>query len=260
METISSGYLREMNMQVKIINDKVLGELIFPEYDTLISGMIQNFGTWEPFEQSWISSNVFPGSVVYNLGANIGYHSIVSSNSQKGSGRVVAVEASKDLCEIIERNCQNKNIDNIEVFNLAITDRDGSRTIYYSESNCGDNRVSNSNAGDRSEQIESTTINNLIEEVGEEPDVIIMDIQGWETHVLNSMRKTDKKVKCLFEFTPNFIIEMGFSVEKEIKNIIDSGWVIKNLNDQLIDIYEIYNQYLNDPTPENFFLNLVAER
>lgn len=247
-------------MQTKIINDRVIGELIFPEYDTLISGMIEHFGTWEPLEQKWISENVNPGSIVYNLGANIGYHSIVSSNSQSKDGRVIAVEASKGLCEIIEKNCEYKNINNIEVFNFAITNKNGSLTMYYSENNCGDNRVLNSNAGGRSEKVKSITINELIKKIGEDPDIIIMDIQGWETHVLTNMKKTSKRVKCLFEFTPNFIIEMGFSVEEEIKNIIDSGWTIKNLNDEVIDIYEIYNQYTKDPTPENFFLNLVAER
>lgn len=247
-------------MQLKTIEDKVLGELIFPEYDVLISGIIEYFGTWELREQKWISSNVFPGSVVYNLGANIGYHSIVSSKSQNQDGIVVAVEASSDLCKIIEKNCQNKKISNIEIFNFAITDKNDDLEIYYSEDNCGDNRVSNPNAGSRSEKIKSITINKLIEKVGEEPDIIIMDIQGWETHVLNTIMKTKKKIKCLFEFTPNFIIEMGFSVEKEIKNIIKSGWTIKNLDDNVVDLYDIYNQYLNDPNPKNFFLNLVAER
>lgn len=47
-------------MQLKTIEDKLLGELIFPEYDVLISGMIEHFGTWEPLEQKWIHSNISP--------------------------------------------------------------------------------------------------------------------------------------------------------------------------------------------------------
>lgn len=260
MEDISSGYLKEMSMQTKTINDSVIGELIFPEYDNVISELIIKHGTWEPTEQEWIKNNVFPGSVVYNLGANIGYHSIVSSISQNGNGRVVAVEASKDLCSIIEENCINKKIVNIEVLNLAITDHNGEDTIYYSVDNCGDNRISNSNAGNKSEKIKSVTATELINIVGEYPDVIIMDIQGWETEVLASMPPSDKKILCLFEFTPSFIEQMGMSVEKEISRVISTGWQIKTINNQPISLYDIFDQYLNDPTPNNFFMNLIAER
>ena len=247
-------------MQIKTVTDKVLGDLFFPEHDIVISGMIESFGTWEPLEQKWIMDNVHPGSVVYNLGANVGYHSILSSIAQSGSGKVVAVEASKELCQFVEKNCKNKEVTNVEVLNLAITNQNRELVIYYSENNCGDNRVSNPRAGTRSESVESVTINKLIELVGCAPDIIIMDIQGWETQVLNSLDKSVRGIKCLFEFTPNFIIEMGFSVEEEIQKIIDSGWTIQNLNKELVDINQIYKQYLVDPTPEQFFLNLIAER
>lgn len=248
-----------MSMQIKKITDNVLGEIIFPKYDTLISGMIQHFGTWEPNEQLWINNNVYPGSVVYNIGANVGYHAFVSSNAQSKIGRVIAVEASKNLCEIIKMNCEKKDFSNIEIYNFAITDHNGNETIYYSENNCGDNRISNPNAGSKTQQVVSITINELIEIVGDEPDVIIMDIQGWETHVLASMT-TRKSVKCLFEFTPSFIEQMGFNVKEQIDSVLSAGWSIKNLNNDLVDLNEIYSQYLVDSQPQNFFMNLVAEK
>jgi FkbM family methyltransferase len=246
-------------MQTKTIYDNRLGNLIFPDYDHTISGLITQYGTWEPTEQAWIENNVFNNSIVYNLGANIGYHSFVASKVQGGTGRVIAVEPSKDLCDLIKLNCKNLNINNIETFNCAVTDKDGQDLIYYSENNCGDNRVSNKNAGNKSEIINCLTINKLIEKVGDYPDIIIMDIQGWETNVINQLGEPERSIKILFEFTPSFIIQMGWDIEDEIYKIENSGWEIKDILGNPITLSDVYRNYLIDRTPENFFVNLSAE-
>jgi FkbM family methyltransferase len=246
-------------MQTKTIYDNRLGNLIFPDYDHTISGLITQHGTWEPTEQAWIENNVFNNSIVYNLGANIGYHSFVASKVQGGTGRVIAVEPSKDLCNLIELNCKNLNISNVETFNFAITDRNGQDVIYYSENNCGDNRVSNKNAGSRSEIINCLTMDKLIDKVGDYPDIIIMDIQGWETNIINQLGEPEKNIKILFEFTPNFILEMGWYIKKQISNIEDRGWVIKDILGNPTSLYKLYEEYMVDSTPENYFVNLSAE-
>ena len=195
-------------MADKLIHDAVLGNLYFPDYDNVISDQIEYNGTWEISEQNWIKSNVSPGSLVFNLGANIGYHSFIASICQQGEGSVVAVEPSKNLCRLIEKNLIELKLNNVKILNCAVTDKNGEDIIYYSENNCGDNRVSNSNAGHASEKIECRKIDNLIEEFGY-PDIMIMDIQGWETYVLSNMPKSNKKIKVMFEFTPSFISQMG---------------------------------------------------
>lgn len=247
-------------MQDKLIHDSVLGDLYFPDYDNVISGQIESSGTWEINEQNWIRSNVFPGSLVFNLGANVGYHSFIAALCQNGSGKVVAVEPSKNLCRLINKNLDKLNLSNVEIINCAITNKNGQDIIYYSENNCGDNRVSNPGAGSIKETIECRTIEDLIQEYGD-PDVIIMDIQGWETFILSNIPKSKKPIKVMFEFTPSFIDQMGWNILEEINNVLESGWTIHELSNGFeIDFKKIYDIYLNDPTPDMFFLNLVAKR
>lgn len=260
MVDILNGLGKEISMEDKIIHDTVLGNLYFPKYDNVISSQIESNGTWEVLEQNWIKSNVSPGSLVFNLGANVGYHSFIASICQQNTGNVIAVEPSKNLCRLIEKNLIELKLNNVIILNCAVTDKNGEDVIYYSEDNCGDNRVSNSKAGSTKEIIECRTIDNLIEEFGH-PDVIIMDIQGWETFVLSNMPKSDKKIRVMFEFTPSFITQMGWDILEEINKVLDNGWTIKELGTGFeIDFKKVYDLYLIDPTPELFFMNLVAER
>jgi FkbM family methyltransferase len=260
MVSTLDGLRKEKIMQDKLVHDEVLGDLYFPEYDNVISSQIESGGTWEMAEQNWIKSNVLPGSLVFNLGANIGYHSFIASICQRGEGKVIAVEPSKNLCRLINKNINKLNLKNVEVLNCAVTDKKGQDIIYYSESNCGDNRVSNPNAGPIEETIECKKIEDLIEEFGY-PDVIIMDIQGWETFVLSNIPKSEKPIKVMFEFTPSFITQMGWDILEEINKVLKNGWTIHELSNGFeIDFKKVYDLYLIDPTPDLFFLNLVAER
>lgn len=256
MEDIINGYLKEIGMQTKTVTDRYLGELIFPEHDNVISEFINRDGTWESPEQSWINKNVKSGDVVLNLGANIGYHSFIASRA--GASVVIAVEPSKDLCTLIAANAVRLNISNIIIKNVAVTDSDSEMTLYYSNDNCGDNRIGNSEAGEFRETVKSVSMNTLLMH-SSLPDVIIMDIQGWETKVISQIGVPDKNIKILFEFTPNFILQMGWSIEDEIESISKTGWNITDIFGNKTTLEDVYRMYKSDPTPENFFINLVAE-
>jgi hypothetical protein len=65
----------------------------------------------------------------------------------------------------------------------------------------------------------------------------------------------------MFEFTPSFITQMGWDILEEINKVLENGWTIHELSNGFeIDFKKVYDLYLIDPTPDLFFLNLVAER
>ncbi len=51
------------------------------------------FGQWEPHLTAWIPSRLAPGDTFVDVGANIGYFSLLAARAVGPSGRVVAVEA-----------------------------------------------------------------------------------------------------------------------------------------------------------------------
>src|SRR5436309_218434 len=52
------------------------------------------FGVWEPHVTSWICGRLRPGDGFIDVGANIGYYTLLASHLVGAAGTVVAVEAS----------------------------------------------------------------------------------------------------------------------------------------------------------------------
>ncbi len=74
--------------------------------------------------------------VIIDIGAHIGTFAILSSSRVRG-GKVYAIEASKDSFNLLRINVALNQCANISVHHLAISDRDGTCTLYHDRGNWG---------------------------------------------------------------------------------------------------------------------------
>lgn len=80
---------------------------------------------WEP-ELDAIKAFVSPGDVVIDLGANAGWYASALSRLVGSGGKVYAVEPVPETFELLSTVVQKLGLTNVEVFNCAVSDRDGS--------------------------------------------------------------------------------------------------------------------------------------
>jgi hypothetical protein len=67
------------------------------DLDDVIQRYIFYFGVWEPMISHVTEQMLHKGDVYVDVGANIGYCSLLASNCVGGSGRVVSIEASPTI-------------------------------------------------------------------------------------------------------------------------------------------------------------------
>lgn len=96
----------------------------------MIQATIIHFGAWEPRLSTKLGSLIHPGDVVVDVGANIGYYSLLFADRVGPAGRVVAVEALPKLAAIVEENAARNGYDNVRVVNVAASDRPGEATLF----------------------------------------------------------------------------------------------------------------------------------
>src|SRR5581483_4005597 len=82
-------------------------------------------GSYEIQKQRCIASQLKPGSVFYDIGANAGFYSLLAC-SQVAPGRVYAFEPVPRNAEYIRRHLELNGVSNVQVLTLAISDEDGS--------------------------------------------------------------------------------------------------------------------------------------
>jgi len=141
------------------------------------------------------------GSVVLDIGANIGYYALVESQLVGRTGKVYAVEPVRKTFEVLEKNVSLNQATNVSVYNFAFGERNKGSEIYVcNESNwCAmtKNTVSGKIVG--VQKVSVKTIDSFLK--GKEPpDLIRMDVEGFEYEIFEGMLQTLKgKVRILLE-------------------------------------------------------------
>jgi FkbM family methyltransferase len=96
----------------------------------MIQATLLHFGVWEPDVSAVFHGIVRPGDMVVDVGANIGYYSLLASSLVGQTGSVLAVEALPSLAAVVERHASQNGADNIRVANVAASDRRGMLPIF----------------------------------------------------------------------------------------------------------------------------------
>jgi FkbM family methyltransferase len=88
------------------------------------------FGVWEPHLTCWIQRRLAPGDVFVDVGANVGYFSLLAAGLVANTGKVVAIEASPSNYALLCRNLERNQLQNVRAVNAAASDEQKSTQLF----------------------------------------------------------------------------------------------------------------------------------
>jgi FkbM family methyltransferase len=151
-------------------------------------------GTYEPELQAALHALIAPGSVIYDVGANIGYVSLLLAKAAGEQGRVFAFEALPANVEQLRRNIDlNGMEERVTVIDRAVTGETAPvRFLVHASGGMG--KAAGSAGRDDSYRAEVTvqgvTLDDFAYRQGNPaPQVVKMDIEGGEVLALPGMRR-----------------------------------------------------------------------
>jgi FkbM family methyltransferase len=175
------------------------------------------FKTFEPFETNFFKNHIKPGDVVLDIGANIGYYSILFSRLVGDSGKVFAFEPDKENFSILTRNIASNKATNLVAEAAAVAAEPGSLKLYHS-SDKGDQRIYDPGDGRMFYTVPAMTMDNYFQSKPTgQVQWIKMDIQGAEGYALEGMQnliRQNKHVSIVCEFWPYGLEKSGYGVDK----------------------------------------------
>lgn len=150
----------------------------------LIQRYLYIFGVWEPDATAALLPYLREGSTVIDVGANIGYFSLLASVAVGASGSVHAVEALPSTVELLERNIELNRARNVTVHPVAASDHDGEVEVFRAtEAFLGSSSTRKGEHGEG--RVRSMRLDDLFEQVdGSDLSILKIDVEGDEAAVL----------------------------------------------------------------------------
>jgi len=196
-------------MKNKLVKGYLKNKLIiyFLQDDRYVGNVIASTGNYEAYETSIILNNIKKGNIVVDIGANIGFHTILFADKVGPQGKVYAFEPDPVSYEILLKNIRVNNLKNVIAKPLAISNKKILLNLYKSKTNYGDNRVYASDIFGEKLKINADSLDNLFNnffDKSQRISLLKIDTQGFEPFVIQGAKKLIKQYKptLFFEYWP----------------------------------------------------------
>ena len=206
-----------------VVKADVQGFIMELDARDLVTQSILLDGIWEP-ESTHVVETLQEGDIFIDVGAQVGYYSLVASRRVGRTGRVVSVEPNPPTIERLQRNIRLNNATNVTIQQVACTDTE--KTLHFFQSNVantGESSFSEKNAHSKREiEVRGVPLDSIVRTLDlRRIDLVKIDVEGAELEVLRGMKES------LAKYRPKLIVEL----QKE---------TLENLGASLEEVYEFF--------------------
>ena len=207
----------------------------------LIQMYLWIFGVWEPDLTVFIRDRLKPGDTFIDVGANIGYYTVIASKCVGETGRVVAIEASPRVFDALRETIAINGLESrrVRAVNKAAAAQPGTLTIYSGPLHNIGLTTTVARAGmTATSQIEAQPLDDLLnaDEI-RTLRLIKIDVEGGEADVMAGMRRilneAPRNLELLIELSPLWWKDQRLRPIDVLQPFLDAGF----------NVYEMDNNY-----------------
>jgi FkbM family methyltransferase len=179
------------------------GDLLLSRSDRLITGHISEHGEYEPQLTAYLRENLRPGMTFVDIGANVGYFSVLASRLVGPEGAVIAVEPGPANVALLRSNLWRNGCANATVLPIAAHVRRGHAQMVLSSGGGSGNWLQEGQVDDPAVLVPCAPLDDLL---GDMPvDIVKCDAEGSDVFAIMGMRKAiaaNPDIKIVAEFWP----------------------------------------------------------
>lgn len=230
---------------MKLNKAKIFGKYIFYYLpDDKYVGQRIALEKYEPYETELILRQAQNKSIIVDVGANIGYYTVLLAKKVGKKGKVFAFEPDAINFEILEKNIKANKLENVVAVKAAVGNKTGKLELYRSKENYGDHRLYGKKA-EIKEEVEIVKLDEFLK--NQKVDLIKIDTQGWEPEVIEGAKKIieENKPIIFMEYSPasykmaklngDKMMEFLEKIYKKIFWIDEWLYIYRNLGKEKID-------------------------
>jgi FkbM family methyltransferase len=188
--------------------------------DAMVAPWLVLDGLWESTVTEWLQQTLQPGQVFVDVGANIGYFTLLGASLVGPEGRCVAVEAHPRLAELLQRNVIINGFHGyVTTWQRAAWSEATQLTLHMrrnfasnsSFGSIGPDALSKLGDSEKTVDVEAVRLDDLLADL-HHVDVIKVDVEGAEVQVFTGLEHTmaaNPALTVIFEWSPAQIADVG---------------------------------------------------
>jgi FkbM family methyltransferase len=182
--------------------------------------------TFEPDEVALVKQQVKPGDVIIDIGANIGYYTLLFAQLAGDTGHVVAFEPDPENFALLYKNIHLNQYRNVTLVQKAVATKNSFATLYLCDDNKGMHRLYDSVCCQSSIEVKTVCLDDYLPQLVKKVDFVKIDIEGAEYNALQGMQKilTQQQPKLLTEFSPAALFEYGIKPQTYVNFLTSLGF------------------------------------
>lgn len=171
---------------------------LYPAHNVSEKNLLFTPHLFDPEERDMLNRHIRDGFVFIDIGANVGGYALFVAAQAGPNARILAIEPQPEIFERLEFNIRQNPFSTVKALECAITDKDGTVTLFVDRSNSGQSSVRfvNSSADGVAVKVTARTLKSVVEEENlDRIDAIKIDVEGAEDLILESFfRDVDPKL------------------------------------------------------------------
>jgi FkbM family methyltransferase len=191
---------------------------------------------FESVTRDTLLSFIQEGMTVLDIGAYIGYYTILIARKIGKNGIVVAFEPNPIILKELKYNIKINHLNNVLIKPVALSDCNGEAIFYIPQIGKEAHASLNPNITfqvDKLFKIKTEKLDDVLEKLGlKKVDVIKIDAEGAEKSIFNGSFKllsSDYKPIILFECTEIFCKAFGHNVYDVLSYVVSYGYSVEQL-------------------------------
>lgn len=185
-------------------------------------------GTFEPFESAQVKSYLKAGMTFVDVGANVGYYSLMAASLVGSTGRVLAFEPSTYAFGRLQETINRNNLAQVQAIHAGLSDTNGESRLFVSAGKGNHTPSMVPNAGGSPVPVPVRRLDDYLAEHGvEHVDFMKIDVEGFEPNVLRGAGQylEQRKIHAILcEFNTHWLTANKSSAQALYQLFIDSGF------------------------------------
>jgi FkbM family methyltransferase len=193
-----------------LVEDSDVGPILTHPLDKEIGGWLREKRTWAPGEGRFLRNFLRPGMNVIDVGANIGYFTLLCARAIGPSGRVLAIEAEPETFLQLRANVALNDLDNVELLPVAAHRQSGLIEIWRNSNNFGGHSGYPIDADSSPIPMQAVRLDDVLDP-NTPVDAIKIDIEGMDHAAVEGLEATIQRWRptLLVEYYPETIERFG---------------------------------------------------